>query len=168
MMIDHYFPGGSNVSTLQNKLKTKNMETEKKLKMLQLFYAGVLADSIKNYNQAGILESVEARKAAEQKLMAGGQLAQLNINSPGEVFSVFSEVFGCIHWQIDAEDNKIIATGKNCLLCSIAKKMNIPQPCKMYCINPFSAMAEKMGYILNAESTLWENESCRFVLRKNL
>jgi hypothetical protein len=143
------------------------MEIDKKLKMLQLFYAGVLADSIKNYNQAGILESVETHKAAEQKLMAGGQLAQLNINSPGEMFSVFSEIFGCIRWQISSEDNKIIATGNNCLLCSIAKKMNIPQPCKMYCINPFSAMSEKMGYALKPESTLWESDSCRFVLRKN-
>jgi len=38
------------------------METEKRLKMLQLFYAGVLADSVRRYSEAGILADVEAQK----------------------------------------------------------------------------------------------------------
>lgn len=167
MMIDHYFKDVSNISTLSENLKYKTMESEKKLKMLQLFYAGVLADSIRNYNIAGILNSVEERKATEQKLMAGGQLAQLNIKTPEEIFSVFSEVFGCINWQTQKVDNEIVATGTSCLLCAIAKKTNIPQPCKMYCINPFSGMSENLGYNLRVESTLWTGNSCRFVLNKH-
>jgi len=44
------------------------METEKRLKMLQLFYAGVLADSVRRYSEAGILADVEAQKEKEQKM----------------------------------------------------------------------------------------------------
>ena len=53
------------------------METEKRLKMLQLFYAGVLADSVRRYSEAGILADVEAQKEKEQKMAAKGQLCLL-------------------------------------------------------------------------------------------
>jgi hypothetical protein len=44
------------------------METEKRLRMLQLFYAGVLADSIRNYSETGILNLAESKKEKEQKM----------------------------------------------------------------------------------------------------
>jgi len=140
------------------------METEKRLKMLQLFYAGVLADSIRNYSEAGILDIVESKKEKEQKLAAKGQLAQLNISTPSELFNTFSEIFGCISWDIDEKPKKINARGHFCMLCAIAKKMDIPKPCNMYCINPFKALIESLenGYQLRVRSTLWESENCEF------
>lgn len=101
------------------------METEKRLKMLQLFYAGVLADSIRNYSEAGILDIVESKKEKEQKLAAKGQLAQLNISTPSELFNTFSEIFGCISWNIEEKSEKIVVRGNFCLLCAIAKKMDM-------------------------------------------
>jgi hypothetical protein len=142
------------------------MESEKKLKLLQLFYAGVLADSIKNYASTGVLEEVERTKAIEQRLVAKGQLAQLNIDSALSLFSTFSEVFGCINWNIKVFDNKTIATGNSCILCAIAKKMAIPRPCNMYCINPLNALAGGLGCNLEIKSTLWESSSCEFVAEK--
>ena len=67
--------------------------------MLQLFYAGVLADSVRRYSEAGILEAVEEKKKQEQKMAARGQLAQLQITVPAEIFRLYSGVFGCISWK---------------------------------------------------------------------
>ena len=145
------------------------METEKRLKMLQLFYAGVLADSVRRYSEAGILNAVEAQKEKEQRMAAKGQLAQLQISTPGEIFKMFSEVFGCISWDIEETDDKLTARGNSCLLCAIAKKMNLPKPCNIYCINPVRAQAESLdgGYRLNVGSTLWESDKCEFVVIRN-
>ena len=145
------------------------METEKRLKMLQLFYAGVLADSVRRYSEAGILNAVEAQKEKEQRMAAKGQLAQLQISTPAEIFKMFSEVFGCISWDIEETDDKLTARGHSCLLCAIAKKMNLPKPCNIYCINPVRAQAESLdgGYRLNVGSTLWESDKCEFVVIRN-
>jgi len=145
------------------------METEKRLKMLQLFYAGVLADSVRRYSEAGILNAVEAQKEKEQRMAAKGQLAQLQISTPAEIFKMFSEVFGCISWDIEQTDDKLTARGNSCLLCAIAKKMNLPKPCNIYCINPVRAQAESLdgGYRLNVGSTLWESDKCEFVVIRN-
>lgn len=140
------------------------METEKRLKILQLFYAGVLADSIRNYSEAGILDNVESKKEKEQKLAAKGQLAQLKISTPTQLFDTFSEIFGCISWDVEEKSEKVTARGNFCMLCAIAKKMGIAKPCKMYCINPFNALIEGLdnGYQLRVRSTLWESDKCEF------
>lgn len=145
------------------------METEKRLKMLQLFYAGVLADSVRRYSEAGILNEVEAQKEKEQRMAAKGQLAQLQISTPAEIFKMYSEVFGCILWNIEETEDKLTARGHSCLLCSIAKKMNLPKPCNIYCINPVRAQAESLdgGFRLNVASTLWESDKCEFVVTGN-
>jgi len=137
--------------------------------MLQLFYAGVLADSVRRYSEAGILNAVEAQKEKEQRMAAKGQLAQLQISTPAEIFKMFSEVFGCISWDIEETDDKLTARGNSCLLCAIAKKMNLPKPCNIYCINPVRAQAESLdgGYRLNVGSTLWESDKCEFVVIRN-
>lgn len=145
------------------------METEKRLKMLQLFYAGVLADSIRNYSEAGILEIVESRKKMEQRLAARGQLTQLNIRTPEELFETFSGVFGCIFWNVEERPGLTKAIGTSCLLCAIAKKMDLPKPCNMYCINPVRALAEGISEEnqLNVISTLWETDKCEFEVISN-
>lgn len=140
------------------------METEKRLKMLQLFYAGVLADSVRRYSEAGILETVEAQKENEQKKAARGQLTQLQISTPPGIFRLYSEVFGCISWNLEKTDNRVTARGYSCLLCAIAKKMDLPKPCNIYCINPVRAQIEALegGFSLNVTATLWENDKCEF------
>jgi hypothetical protein len=145
------------------------METEKRLKMLQLFYAGVLADSVKRYSEAGLLSSVEAQKEKEQKMAAKGQLAQLQITTPAEIFRLYSEVFGCIPWNISENETRLTARGYSCLLCAIAKKMDLSKPCHIYCINPVRAQIEALegGYGLKVASTLWESDSCEFIVERH-
>lgn len=140
------------------------METEKKLKLLQLFYAGVLADSTSNYEKFGILDLVTEKKEAEQILTASGKLAQLGIDSPEKLFESFSEIFGCIQWKIEKQLGKLIASGNSCLLCAIAKKMNTAQPCHIYCTNPFKSFVSALGndLELNVKETLWDGNKCEF------
>lgn len=143
------------------------METERRLKLLQLFYAGVLADSTGNYERFGILNQVTEKKSLEQKIMAPGQLAQLGVTSPEQLFEISSEIFGCIKWRVENYGEYLISRGNQCMLCSIAKKMDIPQPCFLYCINPFSALLSEIetGWNLVVLETLWEGTQCQFELR---
>ncbi len=139
------------------------------IKTLQLFYASVMADSVKHYHDAGILEAVTPKKANLQAMTAGTQLKQLGIKTPEELFSYFSRVFGCIKWDYAPLAENATATGKHCLLCSIAKKMNTAQPCHIYCINPFKAFLASMNpaFRLNVKETLWEGSQCTFEIIKS-
>lgn len=144
------------------------METEKRLKLLQLFYAGVLADSVANYGKSGILEEVTSRKAAEQEIMAKHQLLQLGYTTPEELFAGFSELFGCVNWKISSEDAEVVTRGSSCLLCAISRKMNTMQPCHIYCINPMRSLSKALepGYDLLVKKTIWDSDECEFRLIK--
>lgn len=137
---------------------------EKNLKTLQLFYAAALADSVYHYNNAGILGTLTEEKYKRQCITAPSQLKQLNINHPAELFTTFSKLFGCIHWEVEQNDTELRARGTSCLLCALAKKINAPAPCHMYCINPFKAMLKSIepGYKLDVEKTLWNDTECLF------
>jgi len=144
------------------------METEKRLKLLQLFYAGALADATGNYDKYGIIEQVTEKKAIEQKLVAQGQLAQLEIDNPEKLFESFTEIFGCIRWQVEKQGDNLIARGNSCLMCAIAKRMDIAQPCSIYCINPLSALVSALEneYELKVNETLWLGNKCEFELKQ--
>jgi hypothetical protein len=152
---------------LDKNKKISIMETERKIKLLQLFYAGVLADSTANYERFGILKKVTEKKSYEQKVMAPGQLAQLGVSSPEQLFEISSEIFGCIKWQLEKYTNYLIARGNRCMLCSIAKKMDIAQPCYLFCINPFSGLVSELesGWNLKVNETLWDGTQCEFEMR---
>jgi hypothetical protein len=141
---------------------------EQDLKILQLFYAGALADSVYHYNNAGILSMVTEKKAGHQTLTAASQLRQLKINTPEQLFELFSRIFGCIQWDVKTTSDEVIATGNHCLLCSLAKKMQTAQPCFIYCINPLKAMLNAMepSYKLVVEHTLWDGNNCEFKVFK--
>jgi len=140
------------------------METGKKLKLLQLFYAGVLADAIDNYERFGIREAVTDKKAAEQLVMARGQRIQMGIETSEQMFTTFSDIFGCIQWNVTLGPGTVTGEGGSCLLCAIAKKKGTAQPCRMYCINPMTAMAAALepSCMLTVRETLWDGNRCRF------
>ncbi len=137
---------------------------EQDQKILQLFYAGALADAVSHFQSAGILEEVTHKKKSAQSMAAPGQLKQLAISNPKELFERFSDIFGCIRWEVQQEGEEFTALGKQCLLCAIAKKLGTVQPCNLYCINPFEALLNAMtpSYSLNVEEMLWDGERCRF------
>lgn len=139
-------------------------------KLLQLFYAGVLADSVNHFEKAGILEKVTETKFNQQQFAASAQLKQLGINSAEELFDRFSKIFGCIQWKVRADKERFIAMGESCLLCSISKKIGTAQPCYIYCINPFKSFAKALEPSLNlrVNETLWDGPKCEFELNRSL
>jgi len=141
---------------------------EQNLKTLQLFYASALADSVYHYINAGILNLVTEKKAGQQALTAASQLKQLKVNTPEQLFVLFSRIFGCIKWDINTTSDEVIARGNHCLLCSLARKMQTAQPCFIYCINPLKAMLNAMepSYKLVVGHTLWDGNHCEFKVAK--
>ncbi len=139
------------------------MEIEKKLKSLQIMYAGVLADAVLQFEKAGIMEKVTADKRQSQFLTGKAGAASLGITKPEEVFTVLADIFGCANWRIIKEENGFTAEATNCMLCALAKKMNAPSPCWIYCLNPMEGMVKGLNPDLSYEviETLWEGKSCR-------
>lgn len=136
-------------------------------KILQLFYAGVLADSVSHYEKAGILEKVTEIKKIQQGMAAHGQLKHLEINSVEDLFEKFSKIFGCVDWTVTPNDKGLKATGYSCLLCSISKRIGSAQPCQIYCINPLRSLVEAIesSTILEVNETLWDGTQCEFIVK---
>lgn len=134
-------------------------------RLLKLFYASALADAAYHYGKHGIMDAVTEEKKARQAAAAEMQLKQLGIDTLETLYEKFSNVFGCASWSYNEfEDGKSSeATTTGCMLCTIAKKQGAAKPCDAFCINPFTAFAEKVGYKLEVKSTLWEGAECRFL-----
>ncbi len=139
------------------------MEMEKKIKVLQGMYAGVLADSVLRMGREGILEKVTEEKKVEQLASGKIRAAQLGITRPQEVFEVLSEIFGCANWRTTDTDHGFKAEADGCMLCSMAKKMGAQSPCNIYCLDPMEAMvkgiADNASY--DVAETLWDGQKCQ-------
>lgn len=135
-------------------------------KQLKLFYAAALADAAYHYQNNGILDKVTVEKKRIQEFTASSQLQQLKINTIPQLYDLFTELFGCADWIINRKKESIVAKTNRCLLCAISKKQGGPKPCDLFCINPFIAFAKELGYKIDIESTLWEEEYCSFVHNK--
>lgn len=145
------------------------MEMEQKVKMLQMVYAGALADSVLRMGREGILEKVTAEKREEQMRTGRERAAQFNIKTPGEVFEKLSETFECANWKVEQNDNGYTAEATRCMLCAMAKRMGAQSPCKIYCLDAMEAMVKgldpDMEYIVGG--TLWEGSKCTVELVKH-
>lgn len=139
------------------------MELEKKLKSLQMIYAGVLADAVNHFGKAGILEEVTAEKRKIQLLTGKAGAQNLGITNPEEVFTVLADIFGCADWKITSLENGFAAVASGCLLCALAKKMNASSPCYIYCLNPMEGMVKGLNPELQFRvvETLWDGKECR-------
>lgn len=142
------------------------MTESERLKTLQLMYAGVLVDAVRQYGSFGILENVTEKKRIEQELAARDQVARLGIQTPEDLFTVLPEIFGCAAWSPDASGPVFRVETRSCLMCALAKRLGAPAPCSMYCINPSAGMAKALTvpHTLKVKSTLWEGSSCVFEL----
>jgi hypothetical protein len=139
------------------------MEQTQQIKMLQMSYAGVLADAVAQYDKEGVLEKVTERKR-QQQMAAGAMLArQFGASEPQEVFHRLVEVFGCANWQITPHEEGFSAEATGCTLCAMAKNMQGASPCAIYCLNPMEAMIKGLApdAEFEVEATLWEGAKCR-------
>jgi len=61
---------------------------------------------------------------------------------PDAVFTRLAEVFNCAAWEIRNAEKKFVAETTACKLCAIAKKINAPAPCHLYCPDPMEGMVK--------------------------
>jgi hypothetical protein len=139
------------------------MDTDKAYQLLQVAYAAVLAEATAQFAREGILERVVERKRAEQMVTGKMKAAQFGITTPEEVFTRLSEIFNCALWTISPENGGFAAEARACKLCAIAKKMNAPAPCWLYCLDPMQGMVKGLDpqAEFKVEETLWNGEKCR-------
>lgn len=145
------------------------MQNEKDIQLLQLTYAAVLADATAQFAKENVLQNVTQRKKAEQ--MAAGKMKteQFGITSPAAVFTRLAEVFNCAAWEIRNMEKKFVAETATCKLCAIAKKINAPAPCYLYCLDPMEGMVKGLNpqAAFAVEETLWDGEKCRVLVNDN-
>jgi predicted ArsR family transcriptional regulator len=139
------------------------MELEKKVKLLQMVYAGALADSVLRMGKEGILEKVTAEKRAEQMQTGKLRAAQFGIGKPEEVFTRLAETFGCANWTVESDNEGFTAEATGCLLCTVAKKMGAGCPCHIHCLDPMEGMVKGVAPDLTfeVEETLWAGQKCK-------
>jgi hypothetical protein len=145
------------------------MQNEKDIQLLQLTYAAVLADATAQFAKENILQNVTQRKKAEQMATGKMKAEQFGITSPEAVFTRLAEVFNCAVWEIRNAEEKFVAETKTCKLCAIAKKINAPAPCYLYCLDPMEGMVKGLNPHASfaVEETLWDGEKCRVLVNDN-
>jgi hypothetical protein len=139
------------------------MDSNKQVQILQMAYAGVLADAVLQFGREGILSSVTERKHQEQFNTGKVLVAQFGITKPQEVFLKMSELFGCAKWDIvNSPTGGFIAQNSNCTLCAIAKKIGSLSPCHIYCLNPMEGLVKAVqnDAVYTVAETLWEGHRC--------
>ncbi|MGE5486030.1 MAG: hypothetical protein ACM3X4_13545 [Ignavibacteriales bacterium] len=139
------------------------MDLEKKTRLLEMFYAGVLADATLRFTREGILDKVTCEKREEQLATGKARADQLGITAPEDVFSRLSEVFGCANWSVTARPGGFAAEARACRLCALAKRMGSASPCNIYCLDPMEGMVKGLrpGSRFETKSTLWDGDACR-------
>jgi len=139
------------------------METERKIKTLQMFYSAALADAVFRMGNEGILQKVTDQKKSEQMLSGKARAQQLGIAKAEQVFEVLPEIFECADWKITPDANGFAAEARSCMLCGMAKKMGAQSPCNLYCLDAMEGLVKGVepDAHYQVESTLWNAEQCR-------
>ncbi len=144
------------------------MQPAETLEIVRKVYAGALADAVRQYARAGVLEQVTAAKRQEQ--LAGGKMraAQMGLARPEEAFTRTAELFQCADWKITEEPNGFRAQASRCMLCALAKRMGSASPCRIYCLDPIEGMIRGMDpeARFEVEKTLFESDGCAVRVRR--
>jgi hypothetical protein len=121
------------------------MQTTETLSLVRKLYAAVLADAMRHYARAGIVEEVEATKRKEQLAAGRAMAAQLDVTAPEEAFTRTAAVFDCADWRTSPEADGFRAEASRCALCALAKRLGAPSPCRIYCLNPIEGMIRALA-----------------------
>lgn len=142
------------------------MGTTKKIKVLQMFYAGALADTVLRMGNEGILDKVTQQKKNEQMMSGKIKAQQLGIQSAKQVFEVLPDIFECADWMVEENDNGFIATANHCMLCAMAKKSGARSPCNIFCLDAMEGLVKGVDPQAEYEvvSTLFHDDSCKVIV----
>lgn len=136
--------------------------------ILQLIHTGTLVDILEEYERLNLLELRTSINETEQRLAARARVQQFGLCAPKDVFQLFSEIFGFVEWRKKITDTENSWKADACKLCAIAIKRGTIQPCKLFCIDPLRALCSALqpAFTLTVQKTLWESDSCSFVISK--
>ena len=135
---------------------------ERKIKALQMSYAGALADAVLRYGRAGILDELTNAKRDEQMKGGPALAARLGIKEPKQAFQNVQELYECADWEYKDTETGFVAACANCMLQALCKKMGSGSPCRIFCLSPIEAIIRglKPDAEFKVEKTLWEDEQC--------
>lgn len=144
------------------------MGNEKALQLLQRSFIGVLADAVYQFGEEGVIDKVTERKKKDQMINGKRNAGFYGVSAPEEVFTIFCAIFDNTKWSIDQKANGFSAETSTCKLCSMAKKLGSPSPCKIYCLNPLEGLIKGLDNALafNVKETLWHDKKCRIEVVK--
>ena len=144
------------------KNEEKIASLEKKIKVLQRFYAAALADSAFRYGNAGIIAEIEKQKYSEQVKSGKAMAVQFGVKEPKEAFKNVQDLFNCANWVCEDIENGFMARNEACMLCIISKKMGPHSPCKIHCLNPLETIIKSVSPYAEfiVEKTLWDDNKC--------
>jgi hypothetical protein len=146
------------------------MDKDKQIQLLQLTYAHALADAARQFGQEGVMERVVARKRHEQLATGPMKAAQFGMATPEEVFTKLSAFFRCANWQVTPQEGGFVAESGSCVLCGLAKKIDAPSPCRLYCLDPMEGMVKGLNLAADfvVQETLWAGTKCRVEVKECL
>ncbi len=144
------------------------MKTIEPLPTLQLFYAGLLAESVALLDRCGLSEKVREEKMREDELSAPLRNEQFGITCVEEIFMTHRDVFGFSDWTVRHRGQTMEVVNTTCKLCAIAKLTGSVQPCTLCCIQPLNSLCRALEppYSITAATTLWDSEQCCFTLHQ--
>ena len=162
MIINDYLSDKANGIVFYRKIKI--IMKQNTIKILQLLYAGLLADTVSIYDKHKILESVISQKSIENQLAAPARVSQFKLNTPKDVFETHNKLISYADWQIKVIDNNTFVSSTSCKLCDIAKSINTVEPCRLCCIDPLGSICEALNvpHKIEVVKTLWEEDECVF------
>jgi len=138
------------------------MDTNERLELLQLLYAGLMAETAAVLAEHGILEHVTERKRREDRLAAQARVEQSAVTTPEALFELHRSVAGFSDWKSAQEGATVTVTSAACKLCDIARASGGPPPCRLFCIDPLTALCAALPEprTLTVRSTRCSAERC--------
>lgn len=140
------------------------MDTNERLELLQLLYAGLMAETAAVLAEHGILEQVTERKRREDRLAAPARVEQTGTTTPEALFALHRSVAGFSDWKSAHEGAMVTVASTACKLCDIAQASGGPPPCRLFCIDPLTALCAALPVprTLTVRSTRCTAEQCLF------
>jgi hypothetical protein len=138
------------------------MDVDRKLSLVRMTYAAVLAETTARLASLGALPAVEATKRAEQLAKGRDKAMFLGIGTPEQAFTSTAEVFDCADWQIEPLEGGFRAEASRCTLCALAKRLGKASPCRLYCLDPLEGMVRGLcpAATFAVEQTLFDSSRC--------
>lgn len=132
----------------------------------------LIAQVLQSYSKEGVIKEVITAEKEEQ-ILRGKQLTSLlGIGVPTEVFTRFSEFFGCTKWEINPKKGGFLAINKECRFRDIFRELGesgAVNPCDICCLNLMEGLVKSLepDCFFYVEETLWDGDKCRVtVLRE--